>query len=94
MAWNWNDQGTPPGEKIDDAIAAVSYQGRPYVFIRATDGHLWVNWWDGSAWHWNDQGTPPGKTVDHHAMAAISYDSRPYVFTHASDGHLWVNWWS
>jgi hypothetical protein len=18
---------------------------RPYVFVRGTDGHLWVNWW-------------------------------------------------
>jgi len=76
------------------SIRTGSYDGRPFVFTRASDGHLWVNWWDGSAWHWNDQGTPPGLTVDDHAMAAVSYDSRPYVFTRATDGHLWVNWWS
>ena len=37
--------------------------GNPYVFVRGADGHLCVNWWDGSKWNWADQGTPPGTTT-------------------------------
>jgi hypothetical protein len=68
--------------------------------VRASDGHLWVNWWNGSAWKWADQGTPSGKTVDVGAIGATTVKDnpnaaeRPYAFVRASDGHLWVNWWS
>ena len=46
MPWNWSDQGIPPSLTVDgDAIAAISYDSRPYVFVRASNGRLWVNWW-------------------------------------------------
>ena len=31
---------------------------RIYAFDRGANGHLYVNYWDGSAWHWANQGTP------------------------------------
>ena len=46
MTWNWSDQGTPSGRTVDgDAIGTISYDNRPHVFIRGSDGHLSVNWW-------------------------------------------------
>ena len=53
MTWHWSDQGTPLGQIVElGAIGAITVDGgRPYAFIRANDGHLWVNWWDGSSWH-------------------------------------------
>jgi hypothetical protein len=70
---------------------------RPYAFVQASDGHLWVNWWDGSNWYWADQGTPGGDTVQGEPSAITVMDTpssaqRPYAFVQASDGHLWVNW--
>ena len=94
MAWNWNDQGTPPGHVVEPgAIGTVSYQDRPYAFVRGNDGHLWVNWFDGSAWHWSDQGTPPGHDVQPGAIGTVSYQDRPYAFVRDGED-LWVNWWS
>ena len=106
-AWQWADQGTPPGQTVGaSAIGAITVKDdpdaseRPYAFVRASDGHLWVNWWDGSAWNWADQGTPPAQTVGASAIGAITVkddpnaSQRPYAFVRASDGHLGVNWWS
>ena len=36
---------------------------RIYAFVWGTNGHLFVNWWDGSHWAWADQGIPPGTAV-------------------------------
>jgi hypothetical protein len=105
MAWHWADQATPPGKTIGPAIGTLTVkdnpaaQTRPYAFVRTTDGHLWVNWWDGAAWHWADQGTPPGKTIDPTAIGTLTVrdnpnaQTRPYAFVRTTDGHLWVNWW-
>jgi hypothetical protein len=29
-----------------------------YAFANASNGHLYVNYWDGSKWHWADQEKP------------------------------------
>jgi hypothetical protein len=29
-----------------------------YAFANASNGHLYVNNWDGSKWHWADQEKP------------------------------------
>ncbi|MDQ6616291.1 MAG: hypothetical protein M3083_16510 [Actinomycetota bacterium] len=65
---------------------------RPYVFMEADDGHLWTNWWDGTAWHWSDQGAPSSPFGNTYLTTA-SYQGRPFVFLTTSDGHLWTNWW-
>jgi hypothetical protein len=104
-AWGWANQGTPPGKTVSAGIGAVTMMDtptsaqRPYAFIKSNDGHLWVNWWNGSAWHWADQGTPPGKTINNGMGVITMMDTptsaqRPYAFIQASDGHLWVNWWN
>jgi hypothetical protein len=98
MAWSWGDQGTPPGLGISQggiAIAAVEYDDRLYVFVQASDGHLWVNWWDGSSWQWADQGTPPGLTVAYDYSVAVVADANDnlYAFVQGSDGGLWANQW-
>src|SRR5690349_1642131 len=69
------------GITIDTSMGATTVDtGRPYVFAKAGDGKLWVNWWDGSAWHWANQGTPPGVKIAG-SMGAITVDTgRPYVF--------------
>src|SRR5215813_11440502 len=63
----WRDQGVPPSTTVADAPAVISYleanKQRIYAFVRGANGHLYVNYWDGSAWLWHDQGVPPSTTV-------------------------------
>src|SRR5690242_3285756 len=82
------------GLQIDNSMGAITVDvGRPYVFVKAGDGNLWLTGWDGSAWDWSSQGLPSGVTIVA-SMGAITVDgSRPYVFIQGSDGNLWVNWW-
>ena len=72
---------------------------RPYAFITAVDGDLWVDWWSGSQWGWADQGKPAGANIGAPVGVTTLMDTpssaqRPYVFVQGSDGHLWLNWWS
>jgi len=59
-SWHWADQGLPPGATAVETPSAITYlsgsQQRIYVFAKASNGHLVVNYWDGSSWHWADQG--------------------------------------
>jgi hypothetical protein len=78
------------------AIATVEYDDRLYVFVQASDGHLWVRWWDGSEWQpWADHGTPPGLAVVPADSIAVVTDpsNNLYVFVQGSDGGLWARWW-
>ncbi|HEX3108328.1 MAG TPA: putative baseplate assembly protein, partial [Thermoanaerobaculia bacterium] len=69
--------------------------GRPHVFVKASDGNVWVNWWSGSAWNWSNQGTPSKNVEVVGASGITAIDgARPYLFVRGSDGNLWVNWWS
>jgi hypothetical protein len=64
-SWHWADQGKPPGigaDTLRGAGSVITFQegGKQliYAFVNATNGHLYVNYWDGSSWHWADQGKP------------------------------------
>ena len=104
--WNWADQGIPGGNAVPGAPSAITVMDtplssqRPYAFVGGSDGHLWVNWWDGANWNWADQGIPGGNRKALGEPSAITVmdtpisSQRPYAFGSASDGHLWVNWWS
>jgi hypothetical protein len=108
--WHWHDQGLPPGG-ITQGVGVLTVMNtpqaaqRPYAFVMGgTDGHLWVNWWDGANWQWHDQGVPPGSTPG--LVIAIAGGTgvltvmntpqaaqRPHAFIMGTDYHLWVNWW-
>jgi hypothetical protein len=103
-AWNWTDLSTPPNVGIAEAVGVLTMMAnpdavqRPYVFVRGTDGHLWVNWWDGAGWNWTDLTTPPNLGIAEPVGVLTMMDNpgavqRPYVFVRGTDGHLWVNWW-
>jgi len=103
LSWHWSNQGTPSGG-ITDKIGTVTVRdtptsaARPYAFVQAGDGNLWVNWWDGGAWQWSNQGQPPsGITAGLGAITVADGPQaaqRPYAFVRAGDGTLWVDWWS
>jgi hypothetical protein len=67
-----------------------------YAFVRGSDGHLWVDYWDNVRWQWADLGAPanlalsgdPG-TLD----AQFAGMSRLYAFATGASGHLHVNYW-
>ena len=63
-------------------------QEQPLRLHPGTDGHLWVNWWDGNSWRWSDQGGQIQLGI-----SAVTYKNNLYAFTRGTDGHLWVNWW-
>ena len=83
--WRWADQG----RTISNSASSVVYKGNLYVFVRRPDGHLWVNWWNGSSWSWADQ----GRTITGTPHAVV-YSGNLYVFVRRPGGHLWVNWWN
>jgi hypothetical protein len=100
--WRWADQGTPPGVSIRVTPGTITYQDggghqRIYAFMWATDGNMYVNYWDGSAWHWANQGTPPTTNVAG-SPGVITYQDgagvrRIYAFVRGNDRHLYVNYW-
>ncbi|MCW3477487.1 S53 family peptidase [Limobrevibacterium gyesilva] len=101
-AWHWSDQGTPGGGTVAGQVGVLTVLAsphpfgttdeRPYAFVRASSGHMWVNWWDGAAWHWSDQGTPTAGSVAG-PVGVTTVNQRPYAFVRSQDNHLWVNWW-
>jgi hypothetical protein len=100
-AWNWADQGTPPGTTVNGTPGSISYseggQQRIYAFVRGNDGQLYVNYWDGSAWNWQNQGSPSGTNVAS-SPSVITYSEggvqQIYAFVLGSDGALYVNYWN
>jgi hypothetical protein len=50
-AWQWTNQGTPPGTGVSSGVGVVTVMDapnaaqRPYAFVRGSDGNLWMNWW-------------------------------------------------
>ena len=63
-----------------------------YAFVTGADGHLFLNWWDGSAWHWEDQGLPPGTSAAS-APGVITIGPGLYASVTGDNGHLFLNWW-
>jgi kumamolisin len=102
--WVWSSLGTPPSVGIGEAVGVLTVMDspgsaqRPYVFVRGSDGNLWVNWWDYTTWVWSSLGTPPSVGIGNEIGVLTVMDSpssaqRPYVFVRGSDGNLWLNWW-
>ena len=103
--WGWANQGNPPvppGQTVIGGVGAITVMDspsaakRPYAFVIGSDGHLWLNWWNGSQWGWANQGNPPvppGQTVIGGVGVVTVLDSpgaiqRPYAFVVGNDDHL------
>ena len=57
-AWQWEDQGLPPGTFAATAPSAV-YQSsidRLVVFVAGSNGNLFDKFTNGPVWQWEDQG--------------------------------------
>ncbi|MGH3940953.1 MAG: hypothetical protein ACRDTG_20410 [Pseudonocardiaceae bacterium] len=102
--WRWADQGAPPGTTMSNAPSAISLRSGPwlapefiYAFIGGTNGHLFVNYWEGVMWKWADLGVPPGTTMSG-TPAAITYPDSPKTqhicaFVQGANGHQFLNYW-
>jgi hypothetical protein len=100
-AWNWADQGLPPGTTASGNPGVYTYYGAGQqlvdVFVTGANGHLCVNYWNGSAWNWADQGVPPGTTatVIPGVISYLEAGQQPFdVFVAGANGHLGVNYWN
>lgn len=102
--WNWSPQGAPTGTTVTSAPGVITYKEgaqpqRIYAFVVCADGHLHVNYWDGSQWSWSDRGTPQGTTISSlSAPAPITYKDgaqpqRIYTFVVGTNGHHYVHYW-
>lgn len=101
-SWAWSNQGAPSGGVVG-GVGAVSVQDspsagqRPYAFVRAGDGNLWVHWWTGRYWGWANQGTVSGGVGDGIGVTTVKDNSsasqRPHAFVRTPTGNLAVNWW-
>jgi hypothetical protein len=109
--WNWADQGRPVATPIMSSPSVVTYvAGKPskrriYAFGSGQNGHLYADYWNGSAWTWIDLGTPPGTVVAQHEGAiskapptAITFPKgrkqRVYAFVVGDNHHLYVKYWN
>jgi hypothetical protein len=76
----WGDLGPPPGAPgttvaFGQPTAAITFRfvepqrttDRIYVFLRGSNDHLFVRYWDGVRWNWEDFGRP---TTDGHDIVA------------------------
>lgn len=108
-SWVWEPEGKPISNgvpvDIDGPVAAIVLNdepekaGRPYLFVRGSDSHLWTRWWTGSSWKWTDQGQPSGSKDQSNGVAAglggVSIDGYlPQAFVKADDGRMWANRWT
>ena len=100
--WTWADQGAPPGTTVAGQPSAITYitaagVRRIYAFVRGANGHLLVNWWDGTSWQWADQGLTPG-TKAASAPSVITFreggQQRIHAFVRGDNGRLLVNSWN
>jgi len=100
--WKWADHGLPQsaqGLSLGEAITYLDPATRTrriYAFFRGGNGHLYVNYWNGSQWKWADQGLPPGTTVGNGIMATTYLEGaiqRIYAFVIGGNDHLYVNYW-
>jgi len=92
--WTWRDQGTPPGTTAMNVPTSVyqSLTENLSAFVAGANGHLFENYWNGSAWAWDDLGAPSGVSVAS-APAAVydaSSNNSLMVFVVGSNGHLFV----
>jgi|SRR5579871_6990698 len=102
FAWHWADQGVPQGTTSISMPNAVTFldssrHQRIYAFAVGSNGHLVVNYWDGSEWQWADQGLPAGNVTVFYPNAITYLDTngkqRIYVFAEGTNTHLVVNYW-
>jgi hypothetical protein len=92
--WAWRDQGTPPGTTAI-TVPSSFYQSKTEdlsAFVTGANGHLFENYWNGSAWAWVDMGTPPGTFVTGAPSAVYdpSSSSPLMVFAVDNNDHLSV----
>lgn len=94
----WADQGAPPNVTVAGRPGAIQspFNGfnRLYAFVRGSNSHLYVNFWDGAQWTWADQGAPASATLSGDPGMATYSTERLYAFVRGSDGHLYVNFWN
>lgn len=102
----WHNHGRPAlGADVRSRSGSITYrhQGikRIYVFVKGSDGRLWVNFSDNTelqtAWHWADLGRPPNIPVRGRPQAVTYvHDGRErlYVFVRGSDDHLHTCYWN
>jgi hypothetical protein len=104
--WQWENAGAPSNVRLAGAPAAVTGAQRTQIFVRGSDGHLyvvelrvtWVGHRVTRSWIWTDLGMPQGGQVSTDP-AAITYQDgnmqRTYVFVGCyKDGQLYVKYWS
>jgi hypothetical protein len=71
---------------------------RIFAFARGTDGHLWLDHFNGSTWTWIDHGLPSGATsvTDQQPITYIddTLKRRIYVFAVDNNKHLALRYWN
>jgi hypothetical protein len=92
--WVWQDHGTPPGATATSVPTSVYQSKTEYLsaFVTGTNGHVFENYWNGSAWTWDDLGAPTGVTISSAPTAVYDPPSNNsvLVFAVGNNGHLFV----
>ena len=107
---NWGDLGAPTGTTVASESGVVTFRhegtDRIYVFVRGSDNHLHVCFWDGLQWHWANLGRPTtggddvmaqpqgGNAPVSSAPGVITFTDRIYAFVSGGDNHLHVCYWN
>ena len=90
--------GSAKAQLVTGRISAVAYNDgvqRIYAFAAASDGSLYVNYWDSSNWNWANLGRP-GTTAVHSPSAITYFDAagRQHIYAFVTGGgRLYARYW-
>lgn len=93
---DWEDHGQPAQQVTAvEGIAATTVTGRPYLWVKGSDGNLWVRWYTGRRdlpWRWDEQGRPPAGIGA--GIGADTSSVGPAAFMFDQAGNVVAQWWN
>jgi hypothetical protein len=99
--WNWANLQHPTAALVASEPSVSNYQVgstlHENVFVRGSDGNLYLDYWNGSNWNWANLGNPGSGVQVYGAPKVINYPVgsviHENVFVRCSDTHLHLDFW-
>jgi surface antigen len=87
----WVSLGAPRGVRLaPDVSAGIGLGGEENIFVRATNGTVWGNHYDGRGWaSWSSLGAPRGVTLVSDVTIGTNPNGAQEIFARASNGSVW-----
>jgi hypothetical protein len=87
--WQWDDHGTPSDSvTVNGAVGVATSGSNTHVFVRGSNGRLYVRYWYGGKWQWSEAPSPYS-IADGVGVAMIEGSAQSFAFMRDDDLHLW-----